>query len=174
MPVHPDAWFEIDGWLSLDEGRVLQGLAAGRDVLELGTWRGRSCIAMAATARHIVTVDSHQGDVHTGPADTWQALCDTMDRTGAVANVTARRMRLEDLSIGALQHFFDLVFVDATHTAEAVERDTRIALAAVKPGGIIAYHDWATDVIRGANAAGVQATPVAGSLAIYCVPQHDS
>lgn len=170
MRAHPDVWYIVDGWLTFEEGRLLQGLAAGRDVLELGSWRGRSAIAMSATARSVVTVDAHVGDVHTGAADTWSDLLNNLERTGAAGNVAARRMRLEDVNVGAMAGRFDLVFIDSEHTPAAAERDTRIALSAVKPGGLIAYHDWIADVAAGAASAGVQATLVAGSLAVYHVP----
>lgn len=41
--------------------------------------------------------------------------------------------------------YFDMVYIDADHSEEAVARDLEIALRKVKPGGFIMGHDYLTN-----------------------------
>lgn len=84
-------WTEIQGWLSEAEGGELQMLAAGKTVLEIGAWKGRSTICLASVAKHVVTVDHFKGDGYTGAAFTLPDFVRTLadydcrDRVTAIA-----------------------------------------------------------------------------------------
>ena len=49
------------GWLTPAEADELRRLAAGRTVLELGAWKGRSTVVLAEVASYVVSVDRHRG-----------------------------------------------------------------------------------------------------------------
>lgn len=165
-------WTEIEGWLSPAQGQALQELAAGGDVLELGSYKGRSTCCLAAAARQVSSVDWHGGDAGTGPADTLGRFVANLEALGVRDRVILRVVRFEDLGDSLPVGWYDLVFVDGAHDAESVERDTRIALKAVKPGGAIAWHDWDYESVReGAARAGLAAEHVVGDLGWCRVPR---
>lgn len=165
-------WTEIEGWLSPAEGQALQELAAGGDVLELGAWKGRSACCLAQTARSVVSADWHGGDAGTGPGDTRAKFVENVLALCPNGKVTQVVARFESLAGVLPAAAYDLVFVDGAHDAESVERDTRIALKAVKPGGAIAWHDWDYESVReGAARAGLAAEHVVGDLGWCRVPR---
>lgn len=64
----------------------------------------------------------------------------------------------------------DAVFIDADHSRDGVENDTRLALSVLRPGGIIIWHDdnclpvvEVTQTLNGYCDAGAQIEHVAGT-----------
>lgn len=138
---------DIQTFTMLDELVELQRLATGNDVLELGTWKGASAIAMAVTAKSVTTIDTHLGDVHTGPADTHQEALNNIKRYGLEDKITVYKgdnFEVTDKYFPK-DYLFDMAFIDATHTYEAVMTDLEIADTFVQPGGLICVHDYETD-----------------------------
>jgi predicted O-methyltransferase YrrM len=76
-----------------------------------------------------------------------------------------------------LEGSFDLVFIDAGHTYELVRNDTAAALRLVKPGGIIAWHDYfvfhpdygVRVLLHELRDKGVQLNRYPEGLAAYCI-----
>jgi Methyltransferase domain len=145
-------WQDIGGWLSEPEGAKLAALASGKLVLELGAYKGRSTVAMAATARLIVSCDSHSGDSFTGAA---QTAGEFLGNTRHLSNVIPVVGRFENI-LPLLQPVFGLVFIDGSHTRRDVIRDTKHAMGCLdRNHGILAYHDWNMRAVRsGALSAG--------------------
>ena len=54
-------WLAIEGWLYEHEADLLQRKARGLHVLEIGTYAGKSAIAMAHTAASVMCVDNWCG-----------------------------------------------------------------------------------------------------------------
>src|SRR4051812_45637582 len=52
---------DVDGWLTPEQGRILAELATDKVCLEIGSYQGKSTICMAQTAKHVHSVDWHQG-----------------------------------------------------------------------------------------------------------------
>lgn len=137
-----------EGWLSGDEADELRRLAAGKTVLELGAWKGRSTVVLSGVAKYVVSVDRHQGIAEVGGGD---SLPDYLEAVRNLDNVS--------IVIGSFQQVvplfrqeFDLVYVDGDHDADSTAGDITLALSAVKDDGIIALHDWDFDSVReGAN-----------------------
>jgi hypothetical protein len=148
---------EIDGWLTENEGKALAALAKDGCVLELGAWKGRSTVAMAATAEYVTTVDSFTGDAETGPVDTYGEFRENIERAGVLSKIDARRGQIAAWAEVLPSAHYDLVFIDGAHDAASVERDARLALRCVKPTGAIAWHDanYRT-VVDGLKAAGIR------------------
>lgn len=131
------AW-DVPSSVTYPECAFLASLARGLDVLEIGSWLGRSTIALASTARHVTAVDWHHGDFYAGEMDTEEGYFANLDRYN-IGNVTTIVERIEDVQINEL---FQGVFVDAAHDAESVARHWDIALLSVEHGGWIAFHDY--------------------------------
>lgn len=155
-----------DGWLSEDEAATLQDLARGKLVLEIGSWLGRSTIAMARVALHVVSVDWHQGSPEIAGHGFHPSLAEfvaNLSKHGVRDKVSVCVMdaaRLERLFRPAQ---FDLVFVDGAHDFGSAYRDCETALKLVRTHGHVAVHDhiapWtqvmrAVETSRGAHILG--------------------
>ena len=128
------------GMLTPAEGAVLAELAAGKRVLELGSYTGLSTIIMARVAASLWSVDWHGGDPEIGQKDTLATLDRNLRRFGMRARVVIVAGRFADV-LPVLGGLFDVVFIDGAHDYESVRHDTREALRLVAPGGTVAWHD---------------------------------
>lgn len=141
-------WLDIEGWLFEEEGSKLQQLALDKTVLEIGSYLGRSTIAMAATAKKVVAVDSHQNlpsNLSLKPVPILPNGCqDTLDvfleNVKEFDNIVPMIGRSEDI-IPMLSRDYDMVFIDGSHDKESVITDTMNSINVLKQGGILAWHD---------------------------------
>lgn len=140
-------WTDIDGWLTQSEGNALAALAAGKLVLELGSYKGRSTVAMAQTATHVVSIDCHKGDDSTGSADTLAEFLANLEACGIRDKVVPIVGRIEAACFFLAVQLFDMTFIDDDHAA-SVSGSTEFAVRATRPGGIIAWHDWNFPAVR--------------------------
>lgn len=166
-------WAELDhvrGWLSRTEAEALERYAAGKIVLEIGSYCGKSTIAMARTAVLVVSIDHHRGDSGTGEADTFAEFRANLERFGVANKVIPIVANLEWVErCGTLilpRNVYDMVFVDGEHTYESVSRD--LGLATWATNNIIAMHDTHyPDVMRAAEDRGIAPfDDIAGTLGI--------
>jgi predicted O-methyltransferase YrrM len=135
-------WTDIPGWLTEEEGVELARLATGRLVLEIGSYCGRSTVAMAATAKAIVSIDPHDSST-TEPHPPIQTL-DIFQRNIAGLSVIPFLGRIEQFERYLVPASFDMVFVDGDHRLDACLRDLAVAARVLRPGGVIAVHDYNT------------------------------
>jgi predicted O-methyltransferase YrrM len=88
-------------------------------------------------------VGTFQGDEHTGGSELLPAFAENLARAGLLSNVTVHR----GLSVEAAEDFaegsLDFVFIDATHTFEAVSQDIAASWPKLKASGLMAGHDYA-------------------------------
>lgn len=147
----------LDGMLSLREAAWLYRAARGRpEIVEIGSYRGKSFVLMARGSlvgggvrggARITAIDPHMvGD------DSPRFAFDSEDR--AVLLQAASRHGVSHLlnemvmtSRQALDRWdgrpIDLLWVDGDHSYEAAKFDLESWGAFVRPGGIIAAHDYA-------------------------------
>ncbi|HET8608074.1 MAG TPA: class I SAM-dependent methyltransferase [Gaiellaceae bacterium] len=144
LPARPRGPFapDVASGLTEPEAVLLAELAAGKVALELGSWYGRSTIALASAAVRVHAVDAHGGDAHTGPLRTLDAFLRNLSRYGVRDRVVVHVGRIEDVAPVLAPASVDVVFVDGLHTRAAVERDAGLLLPLVRPGGTIAFHDY--------------------------------
>jgi predicted O-methyltransferase YrrM len=75
-------------------------------------------------------------------------------------------LKLED--VGA----FDAIFIDGDHSEAVVSYDSKLALAAVRPGGVVIWHDYMSrhldDVTRVVDGLAVSINHVAGTWLAFC------
>jgi predicted O-methyltransferase YrrM len=140
-------WRLIHGWLTEAEGYTLASLASGQHVVELGCWKGRSTVAMAQTAASVLACDGFIGDADTGPADTLAAF---LGNTRHLLNVSSLVARFEEGIPSIPDGSADLVFIDGQHDEASAYRDSMIARRILKPGGVVAYHDFTYPTVRAA------------------------
>lgn len=144
----------VEGYLHPDEPTFLAGLAAqvqpGQAIVEIGSYRGRSTIALAYGAQDgviIYAVDPH--DEHEveglpfGMADN-QAFMANVSRAGMGHKIRA-------INLEATREVFELeplwseniglFFVDGAHDYESVKRDVELCDVHLREGGLLALHD---------------------------------
>jgi hypothetical protein len=158
-----------DGFLAQDEANELYRLADGRNVLEMGAFKGRSTVCMAMTAKSVTSVDWHRGDMHTAKSnqDTGSTLEEYRRNIKPYPNIIPVIGRFEDEIPKLAGNTYDLVFVDGQHDKESVIRDVKWALE-FKPQ-VLAVHDWGVfdGVAEGVKELGLEATRIVGTLAIF-------
>lgn len=124
------------------EAAQLLELAEARRVLEVGSWYGFSTVLMAHSAALVVAVDHHQGDDDAGHEETLPAFLRNLERfrlgnkvVPLVADVAAAVPFLPD-------RYFGLIFLDASHDQDSVERDIKVCWPKLQLGGWFAFHDY--------------------------------
>lgn len=125
-----------------DECQRISDLAAGKLVLELGSYWGRSTVALASTARKVHALDWHRGDKHAGFEDTLQHFLSIVEKYKIRDKVAIHVCRFEDLLPLLRPKTFEFVFIDAMHSYEAVKSDIAATVPLLLDGSWIAFHDY--------------------------------
>lgn len=143
-----EALHDIKGWLGDGEAQLLHDLAATirlpQMILEVGSYQGRSTIALALDAQTpVFAVDPH--DVSVGDSFPFG----DEDRAALMANLVkagvAWKVRLLDIQSAfaarCFPHSIGLLFIDGAHSYEGVKADIEAWLPHVVEGGYVAFHD---------------------------------
>ncbi|MGH2453077.1 MAG: class I SAM-dependent methyltransferase [bacterium] len=139
----------IEGWLRDDEAAFLYAAARsgpGRGaIVEVGSWKGRSTVALAAGAKaagreQVHAVDPHRGSREHGPAQTFPAFTQTLRQAGVDDWVVPLVMPSEAAAAQWTQPL-RLLWIDGAHEYEHVWRDVDLWSPHLIEGGIIALHD---------------------------------
>lgn len=146
----------IKGWMSRAElGWIAeQAQTCPTGVVEIGCYRGRSGRAWAdhlPVGSCLYAVDHWQESPTNGDRD-FEAYQQNLSDHIARDRVRLFRMRADRAvsQIQALTPAVDLVFIDGDHTYAGVQADLEAYLPLVRPGGLIAGHDF-NDVPRHAG-----------------------
>jgi hypothetical protein len=135
---------DVRGWLTPEEGLALSELASGKAVLEIGSFCGLSTICMAQTAEIVHAVDPFdcRATPHAGFGSTFEEFEHNTYRYG-VSDRVKTHIGTSEVAIQRLpKGSIDLVFIDGNHSHQAVLFDTRVALHVLRPGGLVAFHDY--------------------------------
>lgn len=133
---------DIPTALTRDESALLQAIAEGNRVLEIGALLGYSTVTLARTARWVVSVDPHEGYPAHDPRPTLDTYLENL-RRNAVTNVVPVIARWQDALDAIRPTSFDVVFMDLTGRYE----DTKELLDHLRLDfatglvGAIAVHD---------------------------------
>jgi len=140
------------GYMSEDEISWLAEQASSHSrIVEIGSWTGRSTLALAQNTQGTVwAIDNWLGSagdlddiIHARGID-W-AFDEFRRNLRDCSNVYVKRLD----SILASTHFdpcvFDMVFIDAGHTYNAVKNDLKAWAPKLIRGGLLAGHDYTTD-----------------------------
>lgn len=129
----------------------LSELAEGREALEVGSAYGYAACSMATGgARHVLTVDPHEAI-----PGSLGVLASNVRELALQHRVTPTIGRSQHVLAWLLDHGlqFDLVFIDGDHRRERVEQDLDLAWRLLKPGGVLAAHDYGEETCPGVKAA---------------------
>jgi len=121
------------------ETAMLKSLAEGKDVLEVGSAFGYSaCVMALAGARYVVAVDPLDilGFDVALPANL--AACGVSERV----EIIQERSETALPRLAAQEYKFDFMFIDGAHEFANVFHDAEWAKKLVKPGGMLAMHDY--------------------------------
>jgi predicted O-methyltransferase YrrM len=147
---------DVEGWMSEDQAEALYDAAAGCPkggrIVEIGSFRGRSAIVLAATARpdvEVVAIDPHAGNDR-GPneiegfaaeaEDDHSVFLANLERAGVADRVRHVRA-FSSAAHDQVADPIDVLYIDGAHRfaparADIVEWGRRVA-----PGGLLLIHD---------------------------------
>lgn len=163
---------QIPGWLSAAEARELHSLATRRRVLEVGSFCGRSTVAMALSAAHVHSVDPFDGRGTPHPQDTPARYLDALARFAVAGRVTHSRAAVEMWAASPEADQVprpELVFLDADHGAAATVGQLEAVHRLLAPAGVVALHDFDNPGVRAACLSAFHRPPDrrVDSLAVY-------
>jgi SAM-dependent methyltransferase len=146
----------IEGWMTADQARRLWDAArtvpAGGQIVEIGSFRGRSAVVLARAAQDgaaVVAIDPHAGNDR-GPQEIEgfasearsdnEAFLANLERTGVSDRV--RHVRLPSAGAhGEVTGPIDVLYIDGAHRYSPARDDIRDWGARVAPGGTMLIHD---------------------------------
>jgi len=141
--------FDVESFLTREQGKVLFELAkeATNNIGELGSWKGRSSIILAAgmlsgkDRKQIFCVDTWKNCDLQPYKDYFPQWKEAITRNG-LKDVC---VPIQSDSVQAARQFepnsFGLLFIDTWHTRIAIENDLRAWWSRIIPGGKIVFHD---------------------------------
>jgi len=122
----------VDGYMSFEELNFLNSMAKRMEsVAELGSWKGRSTNALASGCGGTVTsIDTFMGSQDPKDWTMEQAkhedIYETFKKnTAQFSNIVVNRKDGTEASKDYEDKSFDMVFIDAEHTYEALQNDIR-------------------------------------------------
>jgi hypothetical protein len=146
----------VEGWLDLTEAWELQEAVRRRSeagtppcAVEIGSWKGRSAIALACglppgPGGRVYAIDPHGQDVEGRPTDqpdTFDELLANLERAGVHDRVEvirgyahAARRTFDDGQV-------DVLFIDGSHEYEGVLQDIDDWTSSLADGAIVAFND---------------------------------
>jgi predicted O-methyltransferase YrrM len=147
---------DVDGWMSPDQARRLydaaERTASGQQIVEIGSFRGRSTIVLASAAAdgvRVFAIDPHAGNDR-GPreidgfaaaaADDHRAFMANLADAGLTGRVTHVRL-FSDAAHGSVKGPIDVLYIDGAHRYAPARTDIRDWGARVAPGGTMLIHD---------------------------------
>jgi hypothetical protein len=147
------AYHSIEGWFDFDD---IYELAIRRcsvrkpaRFVEVGAYKGRSACFMAERLAecglHDVSfdvVDTFAGDDQVGHGDLWPTFAANLESAGVLSRLTVHRRPSAEAATAFADQSLDFVFIDACHSYEAVSEDIRAWWPKMKPGGLMAGHDY--------------------------------
>jgi predicted O-methyltransferase YrrM len=147
---------DVEGWMTDAQAARLWAAAArapaGGRIAEIGSYRGRSSIVLAAAAGanvEVVAIDPHAGNDRgprqwTGTADEGEAdhraFLDNLERAGVAGRVRHVRRPSQE-ALGEVEGGLDVLYVDGAHAYGPASADLARWGARVRLGGTLLVHD---------------------------------
>lgn len=148
--------FMIDTHLTFEERVGLFGmgfqLPHGFVACEIGSYLGASTSFLAAAASlkqgHVHALDTWQNDAMPGERaeDTWQQFLGNTERFRNW--ITPHRGRAREVKDGVPP--MDMLFIDGDHSYEGTLADLQDFIPKLKPGAVVAIHDFDYDSVQAA------------------------
>ena len=141
-----------EDWFSYPElyKSMVEKFPSGSKFVEVGSWKGKSSAYMAVEIANsskeidFYCVDTWEGSVEHKNTNQLFMLYDIfLSNMKAVESYyTPLKMKSLDAASRFNDHSLDFVFIDASHEYEDVKADIIAWLPKIKPGGILAGHDY--------------------------------
>lgn len=145
---------KVFGWLSLEQAKVLERLARGQIVMEIGSYFGKSTVAMAPVAKKIICIDYFLIKIpkgcFDGSRDKTQRLIVSLEKPDTrnifERNIKPWRHKIEIYEMNSLDAVkldwepIGLLFLDGGHDYATILSDCGF-LKWVIVGGHVAFHD---------------------------------
>ncbi len=138
----------ILGWMRWPELLFLYGCGKKyKNILELGSWKGRSTHALLSGGAEVTAVDTWLGsedirDDTNHLAKKEDVFATFMNNVGNFKNLKFFRAKGHEAAQEIPDASYDMIFIDAGHTYEDVKQDIADWLPKVKKGGILCGHDY--------------------------------
>lgn len=146
---------DIDGWFTewMVYDYIIDSTPDDGTIVEVGAWLGKSSSYMCDNGgdRNIIIIDSWEGspnEINTNhklatQTDIYEIFKENMgDR-----NYKSIRGFSTDVAKQFDDESIDSIFIDATHTYDAVKEDIKAWLPKVKHDGLIGGHDYSIDFV---------------------------
>lgn len=135
-PSESEAWHAIDGWCTPEEADALYSAAIdlpdGAVIVEIGTWKGKSAIALGMSGKHVTTIEYNENRDRNLAVRTNANRCEVH-----IAPIIG-----ESRALAEMWHIpIDMLYIDGWHDAENVRSDYAAWAPHVIPGGAIWFHD---------------------------------
>jgi predicted O-methyltransferase YrrM len=145
----------VDGWLHVDEAaRLYEAVAESPGhpgelrVVEIGSWKGRSTIALGLAAQTragstVVAIDPHLGDngEFSDGEETFTDFLHNLERAGVADVVQPVRERSHDARPMIKDGSVGVLFLDGSHRYQDVRRDLDDWISALTAGATLACND---------------------------------
>lgn len=151
IPDQLDRYLEfLGGGLQPDERQVLYQLARslpdGSTMLHVGLWRGTGLVLCMAALSHATFIGIDCFDMPEVAAQSAQPpVCrdEVIDylQPFLLPGHTIQLIKADTTTMASFPRA-DAIFIDAGHTEPCIENDVRLAKAAIKPGGLLIFHDY--------------------------------
>lgn len=144
---------EVDGWLSVREGKLLYSLAKnckGKGVIvEIGSWKGKSTVCLAKGSEEgnklkVYAIDPHTGSLEHNSSKGRVWTFDEFSKNIRGSKIKKRVVPIVKTSNEASKNFnkpIEFIFIDGAHEYEFVKMDFDLWFPKVIDGGIMAFHD---------------------------------
>lgn len=180
-------WDQIEGWFNLPQALALQKivkqLPTESKVVELGSYKGRSSVAIAAVlpaGSILYCVDHFQGSEehkksHLDVNNLLTAFTQNIERFGVKDKISTLAMTTTEAAAKFDPESLDLVLVDAAHDYDSVKADLLNWYPKIKPGGILLCDDYELGwpgVMRAVKTVGLEGTVIAESLWMHQKPKE--
>ncbi len=147
---------EVEGWMSPDQAQRLYHAAAasrpGEQIVEIGSFRGRSTIVLAGGSPDgvaVVAIDPHAGNDR-GPQEFEGYEAEASEdhevfnanlAAAGVADKVRHVRRFSDAAHADVEGAIDVLYIDGAHRFAPARKDIREWGARVRPGGTMLIHD---------------------------------
>ncbi|MBE9225624.1 class I SAM-dependent methyltransferase [Phormidium sp. LEGE 05292] len=182
-------WEGIEGWFSLAQALALQKivkqLPTGSKVVELGSYKGRSSVAIASVLPAdsiLYCVDHFQGSEehkqsNFDVSNLLAAFTKNIEQFGVKDKIYTLSMTTTEAAAKFDPESLDLVFVDAAHDYDSVKADLLNWYPKIKPGGFLLCDDYEVGwpgVMRAVKTVGLEGTLITESLWMHQKPKKKS
>lgn len=140
---------DIEGWLSVNEAKLLYDLASSSTgkgaIVEIGSWCGKSLIyeAFAALGNNfqnkIISIDPYLTSVDE-PNGKYETFVSNLKANGIFEKITHIKEKSQVAGV-KFSEPIEFIFVDGFHKYEAVKQDFELYFPKIIENGFMAIHD---------------------------------